>query len=538
MTSRNGLAEPLYGIAATGESWIGIRGDDLAADINVAGALNKTVNETPFNVDPNNDPLFIAHNSDDIIYGGLGNDWLHGGSGNDAISGAEALPQFYANPSNPGNVLQYNPSTGLFGAFDPTNPLKRIDGFLLNFDPTEGVAVTSASDGTVMSDGNDRIFGDLGNDWLVGGTGNDHLYGGWGNDVLNVDDNQSTIGGLNTQSDDHPSYNDIAFGGAGNDWLIGNNKQDWLIDWAGDNNSYAMPTDVHGQQTQIHSYDPKVAGFLYALSAADGADATRAADTGAPAWRNGEPNGELGLLMPGDTAYFEQSQTGEVPGGQIPTARQVVATAGFDNGSMNGFTPVSGTWASSGGTLQATAAATTGSVAIFQTQSELPTYFELQATISVPQAGVGTKADGYLVFDYQGAQNFKFAGLDVAGNQLVMGHRDATGWHIDEQHAVKGGLKTDTSYTLLLAVNGDDATLTLDKQNSVKHDFTERVVAGRAYGLNWGLVGVGTDNARASFDNVTVQMLPLLQAGTSKPASPLQWCRWRAAGKRPRRRCP
>ena len=31
---------------------------------------------------------------------------------------------------------------------------------------------------------------------------------------------------------------------------------------------------------------------------------------------------------------------------------------------------------------------------------------------------------------------------------------------------------------------------------------------GYAYGLNWGMVGVGSDNARGSFDNVRVQVLP------------------------------
>ena len=44
--------------------------------------------------------------ADDIIYGGLGSDCLHGGAGDDAMSGAEALPDFYARPINPGDVLR------------------------------------------------------------------------------------------------------------------------------------------------------------------------------------------------------------------------------------------------------------------------------------------------------------------------------------------------------------------------------------------------------------------------------------------------
>jgi Ca2+-binding RTX toxin-like protein len=86
--------------------------------------------------------------------------------------------------------------------------------FLLNFDPAEGPALVDATWGTVFSDGDDAIFGDLGNDWLVGGTGRDHLYGGYGNDLMNADDDHGTNGGLNDMPDTHPSYEDLAYGGA------------------------------------------------------------------------------------------------------------------------------------------------------------------------------------------------------------------------------------------------------------------------------------------------------------------------------------
>ncbi len=72
-------------------------GQIQTATINVTGVLNKSINLTPFNVDPlgDIDTLFDANGYDDIIFGGLGNDFLHGGSGDDAMSGAEALPTSY-----------------------------------------------------------------------------------------------------------------------------------------------------------------------------------------------------------------------------------------------------------------------------------------------------------------------------------------------------------------------------------------------------------------------------------------------------------
>jgi len=120
----------------------------------------------------------------------------------------------------------------------------------------------------------------------------------------------------------------------------------------------------------------------------------------------------------------------------------------------------------------------------------------------------GWNANSFLIFDYQNKSDFKFAGIDVSLNKLVMGHRDATGWHVDEQAVVTGGLKSDTSYNMLLAVNGLNATLVVNNQNAFTHTFQARIVNGYSYGLNWGLVGVGSNNSRGSFDDVQVQILP------------------------------
>jgi Ca2+-binding RTX toxin-like protein len=51
-TSRNGLTENLYGIAATTQTEISTPGKMQVATINVTGQLKKTVNLTPFSVDP------------------------------------------------------------------------------------------------------------------------------------------------------------------------------------------------------------------------------------------------------------------------------------------------------------------------------------------------------------------------------------------------------------------------------------------------------------------------------------------------------
>ncbi|MGA8049240.1 MAG: calcium-binding protein [Burkholderiales bacterium] len=536
ITSRNNatVGEPLNGVApllasdpSTKDSngnvlneAISTPGGVQQATINGAGALKKAVNLAPFSIDTGWDGSadefggLSNHSSDDVIYGGLGNDWLHGGSGDDAISGAEALPAFYAAPINAGNVLGYNPATGEFAQYDEYHPLTKIEGFLLNFDESEGPQVTDPTYGTVNTDGEDKIFGDLGNDWLVGGTGRDDLYGGWGDDLMNADDNQNTNGDvLNDTPDTHPSYEDRAYGGAGRDVLIANTGGDRLIDWVGEFNSYIVPFAPFGLGTVSRTLQPQLQEFLYALSASDGADPTRTADVGASAntARNGEPQGELGVVIQKDFAWQDQTggprdpQAGNIPGGK----RDVLRSATFDNASATGFFADSGKWSVQNGVLQVSASSLhADAVSVFHVGDALPGYFEVQASIMAIKPTAGWKANSYIVFDYQAKDDFRFAGLDVALNKLVMGHRDASGWHVDEQAPVPGGVKADQYYNLLLSVNGLNATLVLDNKNVFSHTYAPRVVDGYSYGLNWGMLGVGSDNSRGAFDNIRVQVLP------------------------------
>jgi Ca2+-binding RTX toxin-like protein len=294
-TSRNGLDENLFGITAIPgdqlDLYIATGGDHQQATINVTGELKKTVNLTPFKLgDPtlaqDHDPN-EPESADDIIYGGLGSDFIHGGDGDDAISGAEALAEFYDNPSNTGNVLAYDPDTGEFAAYDENDPWHKVmvDGgqFLLNFDPQDGLSSDPDDPLSTLTDGDDVIFGDLGNDWIVGGTGQDHLYGGRGDDLLNADDDHESGGVTNREPDTDPTYEDIAYGGAGRDVLIGNTGGDRLIDWGGEFNSYVVPFSPFGISTVSRSHQPDLVDYLYQLSASDGADPTRDIDQGLPA---------------------------------------------------------------------------------------------------------------------------------------------------------------------------------------------------------------------------------------------------------------
>jgi Ca2+-binding RTX toxin-like protein len=560
VTSRNTtVGEPLSGVAGFASTdlnrSITTPGRVQQAVINVANALKKTVNLTPYYVDPTGgNPLFdpVQTAADDLIYGGWGNDFLHGGVGDDGISGGEALEEAYAldatltglvrsdytRPFNSGDMLRFNASgygessgqhtrAGEFATYDEYDPLRRIllndtwtvsggwldktgtgRQWLLNHEADQGAVVVTG----IYTDGEDAIFGDLGNDWLVGGTGRDNLYGGWGDDLLQADDDLRSASGVNNVQDTQASYADRAYGGAGRDVLIANTEADRLIDWVNAFNTFLLPAGPSGGATFSKAQSPQLPEFLYALSAADGADPTRADDEGTSAVRNGEPGGELGLLVQQDKDYASQTggtvsfiQAGTIPEGPRDTLR----TANFNDGLFQGFAVDSGTFVVNKGKLEISATSTSGdAVAVSHQLEELPVYYELSASISVVKPTKGWKANAYLIFDYQSASDFKFAGLDISTSKIVMGRRTQTGWVVDDQGSIPGSLSYGTIYNLLLSVNGTTVTLIANNTNVFTHTYAPRVIEGVSYALNYGLVGFGSNQSRGQLDTFEVKVLP------------------------------
>jgi YD repeat-containing protein len=352
LTSRNGTAEPLYGIAATTQTTLTLNGDQQDTVINVTGLLNKQADVEPF---------YIGHN--DVAYGGLGNDFMHGGAGDDALSGAEALPFYYvgdplallAQYYEPGNVLQHgfrDPEELRY--FDENDPWRKVMvpvagggtiEFLLNF----RARLTPSNPAAVVDDGRDVLFGDVGHDWLVGGTNRDVLFGGYGDDLLQADDDLDTTFGTadplandrpdpRTATTGPPSFGDITFGGAGRDVQIANTITDRMYDLR-EFDSFFVPFSAFGNPTVNRSLPPGAESYLYTLSRALGADRTR----GGIAARNGEPFGEIGLVTNADADWGDQTAAPSDPQpGTRPGQRDTGSTAEFGVGTDadNGSVPV------------------------------------------------------------------------------------------------------------------------------------------------------------------------------------------------------
>ena len=329
LTSRNGWTENLYGLTvARVEQIVTTNANAFHAILNPLGDLNKTVDLEPWDL-----------GGDDLIYGGLGDDSLHGGAGNDGISGAEALAQFYTQPSDWRPTV--DPATGRLvapdGYYDKTNALTRIDGFALDFDPTEGELAPTSRE-WAKGDGDDKIFGDIGHDWLMGGTGRDHMWGGLGDDILNLDDDLSTSG-ADAKTTPISGYGDLAYGGGGRDLMIANTSHDRMVDWAGEYNEFVVPFAPNGAWTIVRAPAPWIIDHLLAVAESDGADPTRSAFGDSD--QMGEPYGEIGLadqdsgLWQDNTGKPYGQQSGNIGGGKRDGRGIEPAPQATDPASLN-----------------------------------------------------------------------------------------------------------------------------------------------------------------------------------------------------------
>ena len=126
----------------------------------------------------------------------------------------------------------------------------------------------------------------------------------------------------------------------------------------------------------------------------------------------------------------------------------MLRSADFNDGAMQAFVRDTGAFAVSGGVLEV-AAESQGqdAAAVWYTDAYLPIFYEIHARVLMEKATGGWKANAYVIFDYFSPTDFKFAGIDDSTNKLVMGYRDATGWHVVRQAAVRAASRPTSGTT-------------------------------------------------------------------------------------------
>lgn len=472
---------------------------------------------------------------------------------------------FTFSPYNPGDILrfegngkpdefalydEFHPRRKIVFDFDTGEVLETIDDFsgqpldfLLNFDAADGAIDNRYTDLAQPSDGDDMLFGDLGHDWIVGGTGRDNVFGGRGSDLINIDDDHDSGAGTpkpndppgdsldNAVPDPFQAYADIAYGGAGRDVLILNTGADRGMDWTGEYNSFIVPFSPFGAFHITRALAPQVAEYLYDLSASGGADVQAVASNPAlippvpdvqlfvhqksvdvsiddpDPVRNFEPYGELGVVRSQDFDWQQQTgapadpQPGNLSGPREIVDRELFSDtdSGTGNGNSTALASDRGTWEFRDGAVHASPTFSgEETVAVYHLQEQIAKYTEVLVTVNAEKDKAGFKSNAYIIFDYQDETNFKFAGIDVGLNKVQIGERTALGWNVLSQHNLQLLAKAD--HDLTLAMNGQIATIYVNGGSPVSYVFAD--------GLNDGMLGLGTDNALAQFDDFQVQQLP------------------------------
>ncbi len=202
-------------------------------------------------------------------------------------------------------------------------------------------------------------------------------------------------------------------------------------------------------------------------------------------------DGTVGLATQNAVAQFDDVLVQEyVP----PPVASLPFAEDFNDGQAQFFDINAGAWTVTADRYRVVPNAGSDAVSTIRIDEPLPADLRMLATIN------GESVSGYyhnalLVFDYQSDTDFKFAGAYVGGNRWVIGRRTPTGWVEDAE--MSETINTAADYDVQVVIHGSDVELLVAGVSKVTHSFGDP--------LNDGMLGLGTQNAVAQYDDVVVQ---------------------------------
>ncbi len=171
----------------------------------------------------------------------------------------------------------------------------------------------------------------------------------------------------------------------------------------------------------------------------------------------------------------------------------------FDDGVADFFDVQAGTWTVDAGRYEVAPVLDQDGVSTLRIASPLPADLQIQATINADDVTPGRFSNAFVIFDYQGPTNFRFAGAYVASNQWLIGRRTTSGWITDTK--ISESISPWTDYRLQVDLkSGGLVRLFVNGQQKLQRQYSDN--------LTDGAVGVGTRDAFARFDDIVVQTLP------------------------------
>ena len=374
------------------------------------------------------------------------------------------------------------------------NAVSTFDDFAVQVPPVEGVLPYNEN----FDDGVADLFQPIDGAWLINASDRytaTPVVGGDAVSIVNLESplpsrvqvsavmNTDPLGGGYFSSGvfvfDYQGPNDFRFAGlfpSGNEWGIGRylngvwNFHATLAETLSANTDYPVEVLLSNNRVELSS------GGVVKLSRTYGGSLV---------------DGDVGLGTKNSIARFDDfvlEGSGSVA--TLPFSED------FDDGEANSMLAASGTWVVSGAKrYKGTPVNGQNAVSLIQLANPLPVSVELKATIKSKDVS-GFSANGLLIFDYQNADNFKFAGFFVGTGKWQIGRWINGSLDIKAQAADTIAVETD--YDMEVRLDDRQATLLEGGVEKLSYEFGGSVVDGD--------VGVGTRNAVAVFDDLVVQV--------------------------------
>ena len=252
-----------------------------------------------------------------------------------------------------------------------------------------------------------------------------------------------------------------------------------------------LDADGDGELGVGEGFDITNAAGEYSIGVAPGTHVV--AELVQPGWQRTFP--------PGDGTPSVPINAGQVVA-NVDFGNQVTSTTlphfdDFDDGVADGFDPQAGNWFVNGA-LKYRPVPVIGSddISVLDLANPLPSDFQVDVLLQGKDAGV--KKNAVIIFDYQGPNDFKFAGGFFGADKWKIGHFDGVNWLTDA--AFGETINTNVDYAARMVIEGNVATLIAGGVEKTSFDFGAP--------LNDGQVGLGTHDAAAVFDDFNVSRLP------------------------------
>ena len=166
----------------------------------------------------------------------------------------------------------------------------------------------------------------------------------------------------------------------------------------------------------------------------------------------------------------------------------------FNDGSADAMTVTQGSFEIQQNRYQSTPAnAQDTAITVIDLTADIPSKTRFQSTINLEYAN-NRRRNAHLVFAYQDADNYKFAGLNAESRRWVIS--EVVNGQTRELRRSNVNPTQNKNYQLELVIDGSRATLSVDGVTKVANTFSGN--------LNVGKFGLLADGANSRFDNVHI----------------------------------